>query len=93
MGTPAAIASRPTRGLGLELPNRRRHQARIAADALDLLDDELLDLAVEFLIRGYSHPALFNDTAITRGLMGLGMPEAHARNYVHSSCVEITACG
>jgi len=31
--------------LGLELPNRRRHQARIAADALDLLDDELLDLA------------------------------------------------
>ncbi|MCE5239079.1 hypothetical protein LLH23_11355 [bacterium] len=59
----------------------------------DETPDELLDLAVEFLIRGYSHPALFNDTAITCGLMAVGMPEAHARNYVHSSCVEITACG
>jgi pyruvate-formate lyase len=59
----------------------------------DETPEELLDLAVELLVAGYSHPAIFNDTVITRGLMALGMPAAHARNYVHSSCVEITACG
>jgi trans-4-hydroxy-L-proline dehydratase len=55
--------------------------------------EDLLDLAVEMLARGYSHPAIFNDAAITRGLMDLGMPERDARHYVHSSCVEITPCG
>lgn len=54
--------------------------------------EDLLDLAVEMLAKGYSHPAIFNDTAITRGLMALGLPERDARHYVHSSCVEITPC-
>jgi trans-4-hydroxy-L-proline dehydratase len=55
--------------------------------------DDLLELAVDMLVKGYSHPAIFNDAAITRGLMDLGMPARDARNYVHSSCVEITPCG
>ena len=58
----------------------------------DETPDDLLELAVDMLSRGYSHPAIFNDDAITRGLLELGMPERDARNYVHSSCVEITPC-
>ncbi len=58
----------------------------------DETPDDLLELAVDMLARGYSHPAIFNDAAITRGLMDLGLPEPDARNYVHSSCVEITPC-
>ena len=55
--------------------------------------DDLLELAIDMLANGYSHPAIFNDDAITRGLMDLGLPEPDARPYVHSSCVEITPCG
>lgn len=58
----------------------------------DETPDDLLDLAVDMLASGYSHPAIFNDDAITRGLMDLGMPRCDAHNYVHSSCVEITPC-
>ena len=61
--------------------------------AHDETPDDLLELAVDMLAKGYSHPAIFNDEAITRGLMDLGMPERDARSYVHSSCVEITVCG
>lgn len=59
----------------------------------DETPDDLLQLAVDHLANGYSHPAIFNDQAITQGLIDLGLPEADARNYVHSSCVEITPCG
>ncbi len=59
----------------------------------DETPDDLLELAVDMLAEGYSHPAIFNDEAITRGLMDLGLPERDARHYVHSSCVEITPCG
>lgn len=55
--------------------------------------DDLLDMAVDMLARGHSHPAVFNDDAIARGLMDLGVPERDAHNYIHSSCVEITLCG
>mgnify|MGYP005623495649 CR=1 FL=1 len=55
--------------------------------------DDILESAVEMLARGYSHPAIFNDDAITQGLLELGVPECDAHNYVHSSCVEITLCG
>ena len=55
--------------------------------------DDLLEMAVDMLSKGYSHPAIFNDDVITRGLMGLGLPERDAHCYVHSSCVEITPCG
>lgn len=50
----------------------------------------LLDLACGILARGASHPALFNDEAITRGLLRLGLPHRDACLYTHSTCVEIT---
>ncbi|MBU0716437.1 MAG: hypothetical protein KJ964_13865 [Verrucomicrobia bacterium] len=54
--------------------------------------DDLLDLSIKLLSEGCSHPALFNDEFITRGLRKLGLPEEDARNYTHSCCVEITPC-
>jgi formate C-acetyltransferase len=50
----------------------------------------LLQLACQMLARGYSHPALFNDVVITRGLRSLGLSHRDACQYIHSTCVEIT---
>ncbi|MBR6763773.1 MAG: pyruvate formate lyase family protein, partial [Clostridia bacterium] len=52
-----------------------------------------LDQAVEILSHGRSHPAIFNDDIITKGLVSYGIPEAEAHDYIHSTCVEITPCG
>lgn len=52
--------------------------------------DELLEQACALLAKGYSHPAIFNDDIITEGLMHYGLPEDEAREYIHSTCVEIT---
>ncbi|MEA4889435.1 MAG: pyruvate formate lyase family protein [Clostridiaceae bacterium] len=51
---------------------------------------ELLDLSCRLLGQGYSHPALFNDATISRGLRGYGLPPEEACLYIHSTCVEIT---
>lgn len=51
---------------------------------------DLLALACRLLARGYSHPALFNDEVITRGLCERGLPLRDACQYIHSTCVEIT---
>ncbi|MHB9024054.1 MAG: pyruvate formate lyase family protein [Armatimonadota bacterium] len=50
----------------------------------------LMELASRLLARGYSHPAIFNDEVITRGLLRLGLPHRDACLYIHSTCVEIT---
>ena len=54
---------------------------------------ELLADACRLLARGYSHPALFNDDVITRGLLRLGLSHRDACAYIHSTCVEITPIG
>ena len=54
------------------------------------MPEQYLDKACSLLSRGYSHPAIFNDDVITKGLMHYGVPEAQARSYIHSTCVEIT---
>ena len=46
--------------------------------------------ACEILSHGRSHPAIFNDDMITKGLIGYGVPENEAHSYIHSTCVEIT---
>jgi formate C-acetyltransferase len=56
-------------------------------------DPELLDYALELLADGLSHPALFNDEAITAGLRAAGLPAEDACDYMNSTCVEITPCG
>ncbi len=50
----------------------------------------ILQLAGRLLARGYSHPAIFNDEVITRGLLRLGLSHRDACQYIHSACVEIT---
>ncbi len=54
------------------------------------MDERYLEKACEILSHGRSHPAIFNDDIITKGLMCYGVPEKEARNYIHSTCVEIT---
>jgi pyruvate-formate lyase len=51
---------------------------------------DLTALACRLLARGCSHPALFNDDVITRGLLRLGLSHRDACQYIHSTCVEIT---
>lgn len=54
--------------------------------------EELWALAVRQIAAGCSHPAIFNDEVITRGLIGYGLPPERACEYVQSTCVEITPC-
>lgn len=54
------------------------------------MPDSVLEKACELLSKGYSHPAVFNDDVIAKGLMYYGVPESGAHNYIHSTCVEIT---
>ncbi len=54
--------------------------------------DDLLELACRLLGEGYSHPAIFNDDIIIKGLLYYGLPYKHACEYIHSTCVEITPC-
>lgn len=54
------------------------------------MDDKYLEKACEIISRGCSHPAIFNDDIITKGLMCYGLPEKEAHSYIHSTCVEIT---
>ena len=54
---------------------------------------EDIDLACRILAQGCSHPALFNDDVIHRGLVRYGLSDAEACMYIHSTCVEITPAG
>lgn len=51
---------------------------------------EVLECACRILSHGRSHPAIFNDDVIARGLSLWGVPEGETRDYIHSTCVEIT---
>lgn len=59
----------------------------------DGMNDMYLEKACEILTHGCSHPAIFNDDIITKGLRYYGVPENEAHNYIHSTCVEITPVG
>ena len=54
------------------------------------MEDDYLEKACEILSHGRSHPAIFNDDIITKGLKCYGVPEREAHHYIHSTCVEIT---
>jgi formate C-acetyltransferase len=51
---------------------------------------EFLKRACEILGEGRSHPAIFNDDVISKGLQAYGVPEEESHDYIHSTCVEIT---
>ncbi|MBE6609203.1 MAG: hypothetical protein E7634_00890 [Ruminococcaceae bacterium] len=46
--------------------------------------------ACRILSHGRSHPAIFNDDIISKGLQSYGVPESESHSYIHSTCVEIT---
>lgn len=54
------------------------------------MSEKHIDKACEQLLSGYSHPAIFNDDVIAKGLIYYGLPKKQAHNYIHSTCVEIT---
>lgn len=54
---------------------------------------DLLLLACEVLSHGRSHPAIFGDDIIAEGLEYYGIPKSDTRDYIHSTCVEITPIG
>lgn len=54
--------------------------------------EDILEKSCLLLSKGYSHPAIFNDDLIIRGLTEYGVPYEEACDYVHSTCVEITLC-
>ena len=54
------------------------------------MSDEYLSKACEILSHGRSHPAIFNDDVISKGLVRYGVPEKDSHGYIHSTCVEIT---
>ncbi len=54
------------------------------------MPEKYLEKACRLLLKGYSHPAFFNDDVIANGLLRYGVPETQAHNYIHSTCVEIT---
>ena len=57
------------------------------------MEDFYLEKACEILSHGCSHPAIFGDDTISKGLTFYGVDEKQARNYIHSTCVEITPVG
>lgn len=54
------------------------------------MSDKYLEKACEILSHGCSHPAIFNDDIISKGLRSYGLTDAESHNYIHSTCVEIT---
>ena len=52
--------------------------------------DEDISFSCEILAHGHSHPAFFNDDVISNGLIYYGVPKEDSREYIHSTCVEIT---
>ncbi|MBE6930386.1 MAG: hypothetical protein E7463_08905 [Ruminococcaceae bacterium] len=52
--------------------------------------EDIIELSCRMLGKGYSHPAIFNDDLIIKGLVGYGVPYEHACTYIHCTCVEIT---
>ena len=54
------------------------------------MPEKYLCMACEILSHGRSHPAIFNDDVIQKGLRYYGLSKEEACNYIHSTCVEIT---
>lgn len=52
--------------------------------------EEDLKTALRILAKGHSHPAIFNDDVIQKGLQYYGLPPEESCEYIHSTCVEIT---
>jgi len=56
----------------------------------EAMPEDLLELSLKMIAKGYTRPSFFNDDLIIRGLKEAGMAEEDANYYIHSTCVEIT---
>ncbi|HBP39141.1 MAG TPA: hypothetical protein DD640_10475, partial [Clostridiales bacterium] len=54
------------------------------------IPEDLLQLGVKIIAQGLTKPAFFNDRLIIEGLVRAGVILEDARQYIHSTCVEIT---
>lgn len=54
------------------------------------MPEDLLEKSSDLLAQGLTHPAIFNDEVITKGMMNAGLPPAEACLYIHSTCVELS---
>ena len=59
----------------------------------EFMPDDLLELCLEIVGKGYTRPSIFNDDIIIKGLLDAGVDEKDANYYIHSTCVEITPIG
>lgn len=57
------------------------------------IPEDILDLCVDKIAKGYTFPSLFNDRIVQAGLRDAGVTVEDARYYQHSTCVEITPIG
>jgi formate C-acetyltransferase len=53
----------------------------------------ILDKCVDVISKGYTKPSIFNDRIVRKGLEDAGVDPVDARQYIHSTCVEITPIG
>ena len=54
------------------------------------MPSDLMEKSAELMAQGLTHPAIFNDEVITKGMMDAGLPPAEACLYIHSTCVELS---
>ena len=72
------------------IPHTRSADPSIGFCVTEQTSPQLLGYAAALLAEGYSHPAIYNDTLITKALQKYGVNKADSHNYIHSCCVEIT---
>ncbi|MBM3211966.1 hypothetical protein FJZ33_07095, partial [Candidatus Poribacteria bacterium] len=54
------------------------------------MPSDLMEKSTQLLAQGLTHPAIFNDEVITKGMLDAGLSPAEACLYIHSTCVELT---
>jgi formate C-acetyltransferase len=54
------------------------------------IPQHILEKCVDIISKGYTKPSIFNDRIVRKGLEAAGVDPVDARQYIHSTCVEIT---
>jgi formate C-acetyltransferase len=89
-GTGADISSELTRLFLESIPHTRLSYPGIGLCWNEDTPPEITARACQLLAAGLTHPAIFNDEAITQGMLAAGLAPDEACLYQHSTCVELT---
>ncbi len=54
---------------------------------------QILEYATDIIGEGTTHPAIYNDAEIIKGLISYGVDSKDAVNYIHTTCAEISVVG